>query len=136
VALIPCEVAVKSVIPAIRALIAKELTESYGLKQKDVATLLGITQTAVSKYACHVRGRVLRIEHVKEIRATIKEIAVSLSNGRISRCELVAKFCTTCEIIRRKRLMCELCKRSDPMINIQECFVCLSQSPLCRKITR
>ncbi len=59
--LLPCEVAVKSVIPAIRSAIARELTESYGLKQKDVAELLGVTQTAVSKYTSHCRGAIFEV---------------------------------------------------------------------------
>ena len=126
--LFPCEVAVKSLVPAIRSVIARELTQSYGLKQKEVAHLLGVTQTAVSKYTRHVRGTVLKIEEVEEVQPTIEEIVVSLANGRMSKYELVAKFCVACEIIRRKGLMCELCKRSDPSIDIQQCFVCSHES--------
>jgi len=126
--LLPCEVAVKSLIPALRSAIARELVQSYGLKQKDVATLLGVTQTAVSKYTRHVRGIVLKVEEVEEIQPTLKEIVVSLVNGRMSKYELVARFCVACEVLRRRGLMCELCKRSDPSINIQQCFVCHSHT--------
>jgi len=122
--LLPCEVAVKSLIPALRSVVARELTQTYGLKQKDVADLLGVTQTAVSKYTRYVRGAVLKIEDVEEVQPTIREIVVSIVNGRTSKYELVAKFCIACDIIRRKRLMCELCKRSDPSIDIRQCFVC------------
>ena len=89
-----------------------------------MADLLGVTQTAVSKYTRHVRGAVLKIEEVEEVQPTLKEIVVLLANGRMSKYELVAKFCVACEIIRRKGLMCELCKRSDPSIDVQECDVC------------
>ncbi|MCK5562646.1 transcriptional regulator, partial [Candidatus Bathyarchaeota archaeon] len=60
----PCEVAVKSVVPAIRAGLAKELVQTHKLRQIDIANLLGITQTAVSKYTRDVRGRVVQIENV------------------------------------------------------------------------
>ncbi|UCE16320.1 MAG: hypothetical protein JSV12_01515 [Candidatus Bathyarchaeota archaeon] len=122
--LLPCEIAVKSLVPAIRSAIARELTQTYGLKQKDVANLLGVTQTAISKYTRHVRGTVIKIEEIEEIQPMISEIVVSLSNGRISKYELMAKLCVTCEIVRRNGLMCELCKRSDPTIDVQKCFVC------------
>mgnify|MGYP001036216861 CR=1 FL=1 len=122
--LLPCEVVVKSLVPAIRSAAARKLTQSYGFKQKDVANLLGVTQTAVSKYTRHVRGAVLKIEDVEEVQPMLKEIVVSLANGRMSKYELVAKFCVACETIRRKGLMCELCKFSDPSIDIQQCFVC------------
>ncbi len=130
--LIPCEVAVKSVVPAIRCAVAKQLIETYGLKQKEVASLLGITQTAVSKYTRHVRGRVLKIEDVNEVQPVIIEIATSLANGRISRFELVKRFCAACTIIRRNGLMCKLCKRSDPSIDIEQCDVCLSEISFCK----
>jgi hypothetical protein len=126
--LLPCEVAVKSLVPAIRSAIARELTETYGLKQKDVARLLGVTQTAVSKYTRHVRGIVLKIEEVEEIQPTLREITVSLANGGMSKYELAIKFCVACEIARRKRLMCELCKLSDQSIDVQQCFVCHSDT--------
>ena len=97
--LLPCEVAVRSLVPAIRSAIARELTQTYGLKQKDVASLLGVTQTAVSKYTRHVRGIVLKIEDIEEIQPTLKEITVSLANGGMSKYELAVKFCVACEII-------------------------------------
>jgi len=122
--LLPCEVAVRSLIPAIRSAIARELTEAHGLKQKDVALLLGVTQTAVSKYTRHVRGVVLKVEDVEEIQPTLREIVVSLADGHMSKYELATKLCVVCKTIRRKGLMCELCKRSDPLIDVQQCFVC------------
>jgi len=131
--LLPCEVAVRSLVPALRSAIARELTQSYGLKQNDVANLLGVTQTAVSKYTRHVRGTVLKIEEVEEIQPTIKEIVFSLANGHMSKYELVAKFCVACEIIRRKGLMCELCKLSDPSIDILQCLVCHTNAHFARQ---
>lgn len=130
--LIPCEVAVRSVVPAIRCAIAKELIQRYGLKQKEVAGLLGITQTAVSKYVGNVRGCVLKIEGVDEIQSMIVEIAVSLANGGLSRVELVGRFCVACEIIRRRGLMCNLCRRYDPSIDIEQCSFCSSNSSNCK----
>jgi predicted transcriptional regulator len=121
---LPCEVAVKSVVPAIRSAIARELTQSYGLKQKDVARLLGITQTAVSKYARHNRGTVLQVEKVKDTEPVLKETVESLANGKMNKYQLVAKLCRICEIIRENGLMCKLCSLSDPNINNQECIVC------------
>ena len=121
---LPCEVAVKSVVPAIRSAIARELTQSHGLKQKDVAQLLGITQTAVSKYTSHSRGAVLQVEKVKSTQLVLKETIESLANGQMSKYELVAKLCLICDIIRQEGLMCKLCALSDPEIDKQQCIVC------------
>jgi predicted transcriptional regulator len=121
---LPCEVAVKSVIPAIRSAIARELTQSYGLKQKDVAQLLGITQTAVSKYTRHTRGAVLEVEKVSDTEIVLKETAESLANGHMNKYQLTAKLCLICEIIREKGFMCNLCKLSDPNIDNKQCIIC------------
>jgi len=121
---LPCEVAVKSVVPAIRALLAKELTETYGMKQKQAANLLGITQTAVSKYTHHVRGRVLIIEQEQEIEIQIKKTAAFLAEGRLNRTALALQICNTCKLIREKRLMCKLCKQANPTLNLEQCKLC------------
>jgi hypothetical protein len=123
-----CEVAVKSVVPAIRANLAKELIITYKLRQIDIADLLGITQTAVSKYTRHVRGRVVRIDGEVEIQLMIAETAKMLANGEISRRQLVIRFCEICRFVRQKGLMCNLCKRSNPSVDIHQCLICKNPS--------
>jgi predicted transcriptional regulator len=125
--LLPCEVAVKSVIPAIRSAIARELTQTYGLKQKEVAELLGVTQTAVSKYTSHCRGAVLEVREVADVQPLLKETVFSLVNGEMNKYELSEKLCRACGIIRQSGLMCKLCALSDPTINNNECIVCCSK---------
>ena len=122
--ILPCEVAVKSVIPAIRSAIARDLTESYGLKQTEVAELLGVTQTAVSKYTSHCRGAIFEIIDVEGVQPILKETVFSLANGEMDRYELAEKLCTICGIIRRSGLMCIICKVSDPDIDSSKCVVC------------
>ncbi len=124
----PCEVAVKSVVPAIRAGLAKKLTQTYKLKQSDIANLLGITQTAVSKYTRDVRGRVVMIERVGEVQQMITETAEMLANGEMSRRQLIMRFCEICKLVRQKGLMCELCKRSNPSLDISQCLICIEPS--------
>ena len=123
---LPCEVAVKSVVPAIRSAIARELTNSYGLKQREVAQLLGVTKTAVSKYASHTRGTVLQVEKVEGAQPTLKETIVSLAKGKMTKYELAEKLCRICEIIRQTGLMCKLCALTDPNIDNRQCIVCNS----------
>jgi len=124
----PCEVAVKSVVPAIRAGLAKELIQTHKLKQSDTANLLGITQTAVSKYTRNVRGRVIEIEKAEEVQQMITETAKILANGGLSRHQLVIRFCEICKLVRQKGLMCELCKRSNPSIDVYQCLICKKPS--------
>ena len=52
----PCEDLVKYVIPAIRAIIVKELNQKYEKNQIEIANLLSITQPSVSYYLRGERG--------------------------------------------------------------------------------
>lgn len=122
--ILPCEVAIKSVIPAIRSAIARELTASYGLKQTEVAELLGVTQTAVSKYTSHCRGAIFEVTEVEGVQPILKETVSSLANGEMDKYELAEKLCIVCRIIRQSGLMCIICKVSDPDIENSKCVVC------------
>jgi len=122
--LLPCEVAVKSVIPAIRSAIARELTQNYGLKQKDAGKLLGITQTAVSKYTRFYRGTVIEVQKIEEANVILKETVHLLANGQMNKYELTEKLCIICGVIREKGVMCELCSLTEATIDSSKCIVC------------
>jgi len=115
---------VKSVIPAIKALMAKELVEEHGLKQDQVAEILGISQSAVSKYSRKVRGYVIKLDDVAEVQPLINDMIVLLMNRTYRRTEFLELFCQTCLAIRKTSLMCEFCQKSDPKIKIEECGFC------------
>ena len=130
--ILPCEVAVKSVIPAIRSAIARELTQSYGLKQKNVAQLLGVTQTAVSKYTKHCRGAIFEVTDVEGVQPILEKTVFLLANGEMDKYELADKLCNICGVIRQSGLMCILCKVSDPDIDSSKCIVCCRNGNITR----
>ena len=122
----PCEIAAKSVVPAIKASIAVRLVESYNMRQNDVAGLLGLSQSAVSKYTTGTRGYMLKIDDVEEVKPIISEIIDLLTNGEPKRAKVLEKFCQACIIIRQKGLMCQFCEKADPMLKTEKCGICLS----------
>lgn len=127
--ILPCEIAVKSVIPAIKATMAKELVETHGLKQDQVAEILGVSQSAVSKYTRHVRGHVIKIDNVKGIQPLINNMINLLVDGSSKRTEFLGLFCQICIIIRKNGLMCPFCQKTDPKIKMEECSFCLTYEP-------
>ena len=52
----PCEVMAFSVLPAIRAQLARLLVEDYNIPQQRVASIMGLTSAAVSQYLNSKRG--------------------------------------------------------------------------------
>jgi len=125
--LTPCEVAVKTVSPAIRALLAKTLLEKHDLKETKVAELLGITQSAVSKYYKNVRGTTIHIENVTEVQEIVNQMTTVLLTQPTKQTKLMKLFCQACRIIRSNGLMCPLC-RQNQKTKINNCDFCNGKS--------
>jgi predicted transcriptional regulator len=103
-----------------------ELVEKHGLNQSRVAELLGISQSAVSKYNRKVRGHIIIIDQIPEIRPHIDNMITMLMNGSAERTELLKSFCQACLAIRKRRVMCPYCQLADPAIRAEDCTFCQS----------
>jgi predicted transcriptional regulator len=110
--LLPCEVGVKTVLPAIRALMARAIVEKHGLKEKQAAEILGSSQSAISRYTTRNRGNILSIENVAEVQSLIDQMITFLIHKPEQKIEILKLFCQTCKIIREKGLMCDLCQQN------------------------
>ncbi len=132
--IIPCEVAAKSVIPALRAMVARQLTEEYGMKQELVAKRLGVTQAAVSKYIHQIRGEAVELESAEEVHKISREIAETLSR-EADPLEVSQKFCQASTDIRALGLMCETCSRVDPSWDVEHCTICFGHHGCTETVT-
>jgi len=110
----------------LRAMIARELIEGYGMKQELVAQRLGVTQAAVSKYRHQVRGEAVDLESAAEVRQISKDIASALV-GDPSPLNVSRRFCQACTDIRALGLMCETCRKVDPSWDVEHCTICFGQ---------
>jgi len=122
--LVPCEIAIKCVLPVVRAMLAKELMAKHELKQMEVAKLLGISQPAVSLYYRKMRGRAIDIENESDVKIMIENLAESLTKGNLSHKEFIPIFCGICRTIRAKGFICKLHRTFDPTIDIEKCELC------------
>jgi uncharacterized protein len=106
----PCEIGVKTVLPAIRALLARTIVEKHGVKEEKAAEILGLSQSAVSRYVTKARGNTIAIENVTEVQKLIDQMITFLIHEPRQKTELLQLFCQACKIIREKGLMCQLCQ--------------------------
>jgi len=120
----PCEVAVKCVLPVVRAMLAKELMSKHRLKQTEVAGKLRVSQPAISLYRSKLRGKAIDLENDEDIRNQVSSVAKALAENRLSRRDLIPKYCEICKTIRAKGLLCKLHKAFDPTIDIETCELC------------
>ncbi len=127
---LPCEVAVKCLLPSVRAIIAKTLTTKHNLKQIETAKLLGISQPAISLYDRKMRGKAINLEKDPEITKLIEKLADELVRGDLTRKDYIQKFCEICKTVRAKGLLCQMHKIFDPAIDMEKCELCLITDPL------
>ena len=121
----PCEVAVKTVSPSIRALLTKTLLEKHKMTETQAANILGITQSAVSKYMKNARGITIPLENEVEIQVITNQIVDLLMANPRNQTEIMKLFCQACAVIRNKGLMCTLCQQNQK-IPIDNCDFCQS----------
>lgn len=122
--ILPEELASKSVIPALRALIVRRLVEDHGMTQQEAAKLLGVTQPAVSKYLHHKRGAAIRLHGIKQIDQATNEIAEMVSSREVHPIEVMSKIEAACDYVRKNRYMCDLHKKLEPGMDVNSCHIC------------
>lgn len=121
----PCEVVVKSVLPAIRAMLVKELVERYHLNQAEVARKLGITQPAVSQYLRMLRGAGRDSILLKDTEKQVLEFAADIASTKLKRKHIIERYCLICRSMGRRELICLLHMRAAPYLKGERCRICL-----------
>ncbi len=122
--ILPCEVGVKTVLPAVKAIMARSIVTNHGLNEKQTANLLGLSQSAVSRYVGRGRGNLLELESQKEVTTLIEEMVTTLITEPENKAKVLELFCKTCSAIREKGLMCPKCQGEMPQDWAEKCFFC------------
>jgi predicted transcriptional regulator len=125
--LLHSEIEAKSLIPAVRAILARKLIREYALKEEDVAKVLGITQAAVSNYVRGTRvdlGLISKLESVNEIMRMVDDIARDLSNNKAYTPSTLAKFVGLCNYMRYTLIICDVHHSMESNIDEQICEQC------------
>lgn len=99
----PCEELTRYLLPALRGALAAYMYVERGMRQADIAKVVGVSQSAISRYVNMERGLYRRIvERVPEVRGALEDVAQRLERGeRISLCEV-------CKRLQEERLLDKL----------------------------
>ncbi|HVP17269.1 MAG TPA: hypothetical protein VMT42_07870 [candidate division Zixibacteria bacterium] len=111
-------------------MLAKELITKNRMKQSQVAEILRVSQPAISLYSRKIRGTAISLENDEDIGKLVSNVAAALAEDKLSRRDMIPKYCEICKTIRAKGLLCELHKAFDPTINIETCELCRTSKPL------
>ena len=125
--LLPSEIESKLLIPAVRAILSKEMVIEKGLKEEEVARMLGITQAAVSNYLRGTRGDnelISKLMSLGEIMSMIKEIGDDLSTNRAYTAKTLSKFIALCNYMRYSLIICDAHHSLERNIDEKVCEQC------------
>ena len=121
----PFEVIVKSILPAIRSILVRELSRTYGYKQTDIARALYITQASVSYYMSQSRGKYIdEIYKYPDVLNKIKQLAEKIVKSRPSKEEVTRDLNEIVIYFISREYICDFHKVLEPDVDIEECKVC------------
>jgi predicted transcriptional regulator len=86
----PCEELVRYVLPALRGALVTYMYTERKMKQMDIAKLMGVSQSAVSRYINMERGLYRKlVEQVPGLRGILEDAVAKLERGEeISLCDI------------------------------------------------
>ena len=104
--LLPQEIEVWYIIPAIRKELAKHLTRKYKLSYEKAGMALGVSKAAISQYLSNKRANKIRLtsEIKKEI---VKSAKIISDNPKLGLAEMEKNL----RIMKDTKYSCEVCKK-------------------------
>lgn len=125
--LLPSEIETKTLIPALRAILAKKLMETYSIQEEDISKMLGVTQAAISNYIRGTRGNpelITKLLSIKEVSDMVDEIASNLSTNMAYTPASLSKFIGLCNYIKSSLLICDIHHNLESNIDEAVCKEC------------
>jgi predicted transcriptional regulator len=125
--LLPAEIESKTLIPALRAILAKKLAEEHQVREDEISKMLGVTQAAISNYIRGTRGDPKLIQKLledKQVSQLINELSDILSSDMAYTPSSLAKFISLCNYIKSSLLICEIHHNLESNIDEAICKEC------------
>ncbi len=105
---IPCELVVWYVLPTIRREVARELVNSHGMSQAEVARKFGVTDAAISQYLKKKRGENPYIEESPQYDKFEAEIKASAERIANDRSEFATEMCRICTVVKSTGMLAKI----------------------------
>ncbi len=125
--LLPAEIESTKLIPALRAIIAKKLSQEHKIREDEISKMLGVTQAAVSNYIRGTRGDPQLIQKLlseEQVAKMINEISDGLSSAMAYTPSSLSKFISLCNYIKSSLLICDIHHNLESDIDEKICKEC------------
>jgi predicted transcriptional regulator len=125
--LLPAEIESKTLIPALRAILAKKLAEEHSVREDEISKMLGVTQAAISNYIRGTRGDPKLIQKLvtdEQVSQMLNELSDRLASDMAYTPSSLAKFISLCNYIKSSLLICEIHHNLESNIDEAICKEC------------
>ena len=125
--LLPAEIESKTLIPALRAILAKKLAEDHKIREDEISKMLGVTQAAVSNYIRGTRGDPKLIEKLlveEQVSKMLSELSDNLASDMAYTPSSLSKFIGLCNYIKSSLLICDIHHNLESDIDEKVCKEC------------
>ena len=125
--LLPAEIESKTLIPALRAILAKKLAEDHNVREEEISKMLGVTQAAVSNYIRGTRGDpalIAKLLSEQQVATLIDELTENLSSDMAYTPSSLSKFIGLCNYIKSSLLICDIHHNLESDIDEKICKEC------------
>ena len=125
--LLPAEIESKTLIPALRAILAKKLAADHKIREDEISKMLGVTQAAVSNYIRGTRGDPQLIQKLlaeEQVSKMVDELIDSLSSDMAYTPSNLSKFIGLCNYIKSSLLICDIHHNLESNIDEKVCKEC------------
>jgi len=104
--LLPQEIEVWYIIPAVRKELAKLLTKKYGLSYEKAGAILGVSRAAVSQYLSNKRAN--KIKLCAEVKKEVTKSAKILAGNPMMALSEIQRIL---KVMKDTKCSCEVCKK-------------------------
>ncbi|AEM38542.1 transcriptional regulator, XRE family [Pyrolobus fumarii 1A] len=118
------EVAYRYVYPSVRKRLVEKLSEK-GLTQTEIAKLLHITQSAVSRYLSAERGAPLDLKPYPDIDAELEQLAQEILSSHPDEYQIHYHLVRISLEVLRRGYACQLHATIDPGLDPKKCKTCI-----------
>lgn len=122
----PCMIVVQYILPAIRAVVMKDLIQKYNVRKIDASVKMELTPAAITQYVKGERGAMFADKIVKSEKTMkiLSELAETLANDNVPAETIIAKLCEACVTIRSEGIICEFHQKEMPALKQCKCLIC------------
>lgn len=127
--LLPAEIESKTLIPALRAILAKKLAEDHKIREDEISKMLGVTQAAVSNYIRGIRGDPQLIQKLlaeEQVSKMVDDLSDSFASDMAYTPSSLSKFIGLCNYIKSSLLICDIHHNLESNIDEKICKECES----------